>query len=166
MTRRPTTARRRGFERASSLVQPRIREATQGRGLMGAKLMAHWAEIVGPDVAGRAVPVKVGYSGKGLGATLTLLTTGPDGPVIEMQRERIRDKVNAVYGFGAIARVRVTQTAPEGFAEGRATFRAAPPEPPRPEPADDGRAAEIAGGVEDPGLREALEALGRNVMKR
>lgn len=165
MTRRPTTTRGRGFERASSLVQPRIRAATEGRGLMGAKLMAHWEEIVGPELAARAVPVKVGYSGKGLGATLTLLTTGPDGPVIEMQRERIRDKVNAVYGYGAIARVRVTQTAPEGFAEGRATFRQAPPEAP-PEPPDDGRAAEIAEGVADDGLREALEALGRNVMKR
>jgi hypothetical protein len=165
MTRRPGAARGRGFQRASSLVQTRIREATQGRGLMGAKLMAHWAEIVGPDLAGRAVPVKVGYSGKGLGATLTLLTTGPDGPVVEMQRERIREKVNAVYGYGAIARVRLTQTAPEGFAEGRATFAQAPPEPP-PEPEDDGRAAEIAGGVEDEGLREALAALGRNIMKR
>ena len=111
------------------------------------------------------MPVKVGYSGKGLGATLTLLTTGPDAPVLEMQRERIRDKVNAVYGYGAIARVRVTQTAPEGFAEGRAVFRG-PAEEPEADAPDDGRAAEIAEGVGDPGLREALEALGRNVLKR
>ena len=164
MVRRPSS-RGRGFARASSLVQPRIREATEGRGLMGAKLMAHWEEIVGPEVAARAVPVKVGYSGKGLGATLTLLTTGPDGPVVEMQRERIREKVNAVYGYGAIARVRVTQTAPEGFSEGRATFRQAPPEP-EPERPDDGRAAEMARGIGDERLREALEALARNVMKR
>ena len=165
MTRRPSMSRGRGFERASSLVQPRIRAATEGRGLMGVKLAAHWAEIVGPETAARAVPAKVGYSGKGLGATLTLLTTGPDAPMIEMQRERIREKVNAVYGYGAITRVRVTQTAPEGFAEGRATFGQAPPEP-APEPEDDGRAAEIAAEVEDEGLREALAALGRNVMKR
>ena len=170
MARRPPSPsapapRGRGFARASSLVQGRIREASAGRGLMGAKLQAHWAEIVGPDVAARAVPVKVGYSGKGLGATLTLLTTGPDAPVLEMQRERIREKVNAAYGYGAIARVRVTQTAPEGFAEGQALFRGPEPEP-EPEAPDDGRAAEIARGVEDAGLREALEALGRNVMKR
>ena len=82
-----------------------------------------------------------------------------------MQRERIREKVNAVYGYGAIARVRVTQTAPEGFAEGQAVFEPAPAEPDAPE-IDDGRAREIAAGVEDDELRAALEALARNVMKR
>ena len=160
--------RGRGFERTSSLLQTRIREASEGRSHIGAKLSAHWAEIVGPEIASRARPVKVGYSGKGLGATLTLLTTGPDAPVLEMQRERIRERVNAVYGYGAIARVRVTQTAPEGFAEGQALFAPAPVEP-APEPPDDaraGRAREIAAGVENADLREALEALARNVIKR
>ena len=170
-TPRPPSARMRrgrGFERTSSLLQARIREASEGRGHIGAKLAAHWAEIVGPEIASRARPVKVGYSGKGLGATLTLLTTGPDAPVLEMQRERIREKVNAVYGYGAIARVRVTQTAPEGFAEGQALFTPAPSEPP-PAPADEaeaGRAREFAAGVENADLREALEALARNVIKR
>ena len=161
----PQPRRGRGFERTSSLLQSRIRSASEGRGHIGVKLQSHWAEIVGPEIAARARPVKVAYAGKGLGATLTLLTTGPDAPVLEMQRERIRERVNAVYGYGAIARVRVTQTAPEGFAEGQAVFLAAPPEPPPPPP-DDGRAREIAQGVEDSDLREALEALARNVMNR
>ena len=158
--------RGRGFERTSSLLRDRIRTASEGRGHIGAKLAAHWAEIVGPEIASRARPVKVGYSGKGLGATLTLLTTGPDAPVLEMERERIRERVNAVYGFGAIARVRVTQTAPEGFAEGQARFAPAPPEPAPADPPDDGRAREFARGVGDADLREALEALARNVIKR
>lgn len=166
----PAFRRGRGFERTASLLQTRIREASESRGYVGAKLLAHWAEIVGPEIASRARPVKVGYSGKGLGATLTLLTTGPHAPVIEMQRERIREKVNAVYGFGAIARVRVTQTAPEGFADGQALFDPAPvealSEPTDGDRARDGRAREIAAGVEDAGLREALEALARHVIKR
>ena len=161
----PPSRRGRGFERTASLLQGRIRAASEGRGHVGAKLQAHWVEIVGPEIAARARPVKVAYAGKGLGATLTLLTTGADAPVLEMQRERIRERVNAIYGYGAIARVRVTQTAPEGFAEGRAVFEPAPPDP-APEPPDDGRAREIARGVEDADLREALEALARNVMKR
>ena len=162
---RPPQRRGRGFERTSSLLQGRIREASEGRGHVAAKLLTHWPEIVGPEIASRARPVKVGYSGKGLGATLTLLTTGAHAPVLEMQRERIREKVNAVYGYGAIARVRVTQTAPEGFAEGQAVFEPVPPEDAEPE-IDDGRAREIAAGVENAELREALEALARNVIKR
>ena len=47
-----------------------------------------------------------------MGATLTLLTTGANAPMLEMQKEKLRQKVNAVYGYNAISRVRIT-----GFVE-------------------------------------------------
>ena len=42
--------------------------------------------------------------------------------MLEMQKEQLRAKVNAVYGYNAIARVRITQTAATGFAEGKVAF--------------------------------------------
>ena len=36
-----------------------------------------------------------GYGKGGMGATLTLLTTGPMAPMVEMQKERLRERVNA-----------------------------------------------------------------------
>ena len=65
--------RKRGFERAGALAAGRIRAGSESRGFAVSRLLTHWAEIVGPDIAPLARPVEVGY-GRGFGATLTLLT--------------------------------------------------------------------------------------------
>jgi hypothetical protein len=79
-----------------------------------------------------------------------------------MQKERLREKVNACYGYNAISRIRITQTAAD-FVD--------------PQPAQGDTAAEpssevaavartAASGVADDTLRTALEALGRNILTR
>ena len=163
----PNTRRMRGFEPAAGLLKDRLRAAGESRGFAVTRLLTQWAEIVGADIAANAVPVKIGYGRGGLGATLTLLTTGARAPMLEMQKDRIRDRVNACYGYAAIARVAITQTAATGFAEGQVAFNAAPP-PQDPQPAPEAvlAAAEAARPVHDPGLRAALEALGQNVLTR
>jgi hypothetical protein len=75
------------------------------------------------------------------------------------------ERVNATYGYRAVAHVHITQTAPTGFAEGQVAFRTpkAAPAPP-PDPARLARAMEGVEGIEDPGLKEALARLARNVL--
>ncbi len=159
--------RMRGFERTDGLLQARIRKAGESRGFAVSRLLTHWAEIAGEDIARVARPVNVSYARGGFGATLTVLTTGAQAPMLAMQREALREKVNACYGYAAIARIHITQTAPTGFAEGQASFAPAPKQaPPAPDPATRAAAAEVAAPVEDEGLRAALEALGRNVLTR
>ncbi|SDE69171.1 DUF721 domain-containing protein [Limimaricola pyoseonensis] len=162
--RRSSTTR--GFAQASGLLQSRIRTASESRGFAVTRLLTHWAEIVGPETAAIARPVKVGYGQKGLGATLTLLTTGAQAPMLQMQLDAIRERVNACYGYNAISKVRVTQTAPEGFAEGQASFAPAPKAEPRPDPEVTRKAAKTAEGVADTELRLALEALAANVLSK
>lgn len=156
----------RGFEPAFSLVGAQVRAAGEARGFAVARLVTHWAEVVGEDLARITRPVKVGYGREGLGGTLTLLVQGAVAPMVEMQKETIRARVNAVYGYNAIARVTLTQTAAEGFAEGQAAFTPAPKAPPRPDPALAAKAAEVAQGVGDEGLRAALEHLAQNILTR
>lgn len=158
----PDERRKRGFERAASLLSSRIRTASESRGFAVSRLLTHWAEVAGPDVARIARPVEVGY-GRGMGATLTLLTTGAEAPMLEMQKEQIRERVNACYGYAAISRIRITQTAATGFAEGRAAFDPAPKPVPAQAPVTP-QAARAAEGVRDDGLRAALERLGANVL--
>lgn len=159
--------RRRGFEPAAGLLKDRIRQAGESRGFAVARLLTHWAEVVGDEVAVMARPIKVGYGREGFGATLTLLTTGAAAPVLQMQLPKIRDKVNACYGYNAISRVAITQTAPVGFAEGQVAFAPAPrPSPPAPDSAIRREAAAISGEVRDEALRQALEALGEKVLSR
>ena len=94
------------------------------------------------------------------------LVRGAAAPVVEMQKEALRARVNAVYGYNAIARILLTQTAATGFAEGQAQFTPAPKVPPPPDPALEAEARAKAEGVADEGLRAALERLGQNILTR
>lgn len=157
----------RGFESAAALLKDRIRSAGESRGFAVSRLLTHWSEVVGNEIASMALPVKIGYGRDGFGATLTLLTTGAAAPLLQMQLPKIRDKVNACYGYSAISKVVVTQTAPAGFAEGQIAFAPAPKSAPRPaDQALRARANAVSDGVRDDTLRAALEALGEKVLSR
>ncbi len=162
--RRPTT---KGFTRTASLLGGKIRKASESRGFAQSRLLTQWAEVVGEQAAAISRPVEVSYGRGGLGATLTLLTTGANAPVLEMQKEQLRAKVNAVYGYNAIARVRVTQTAATGFAEGRVAFEHAPKAAEREtDPALRAQASETAAVIGNEGLRDALARLGENILSK
>jgi len=94
----PRNSQTHGFKRTSSLLQTQIRKTSETRGFAQSRLLTHWAEIAGDDIAAISRPVEVRYGRSGFGATLTLLTTGANAPILEMQKEKLREKVNAVYG--------------------------------------------------------------------
>jgi hypothetical protein len=167
MTSSADKRRMRGFEPASGLVREPVRKAGESRGFTLVRLLTHWPEVVGAEIAAMTRPVKIGYGKSGLGATLTLLTTGPAAPLVQMQLERIRERVNACYGYNAISRLLITQTAPSGFAEGQASFGPAPSTPsPAPDPAIVKCAEAAVSAISDPDLRAALAMLGQNVLSR
>ena len=176
-----TGRRMRGFEAASGLLRDPIRKAGESRGFAVTRLLTHWPEVAGPDLAPLCRPVKIGYGSKdGLGATLTLLTSGAAAPLVQMQAERLRDKVNAIYGYAAISRIRVTQTAGSGFAEGQRPFTGMPGMPggaqsggsniAPPSTQAMARARGVVGaltdGVDDDGLKAALDRLATNVLTK
>ena len=166
MAQRPTSTY--GFKQASGLVQGRIRAAGEARGFAQSRILTHWEEVAGADLAAVSRPVEISYARQGFGATLTVLTTGANAPVLEMQKEVLRARINAVYGYNAIARVRVTQTAATGFAEGQVDFAHRPHKSREagtdPEVAQAAR--QVADGVGDEGLRAALERLAANVISK
>lgn len=169
--RRATT---RGFKRTSALLGERIRRVGESRGFAVSRLLTHWDEIAGPTIAPVARPVKITYGRGGLGATLTLLTTGPQAVMLEMQKERLREKVNAVYGYNAISRVRITQTAPTALAEDQTPYAPPPAHgheavgvPARnPAPELSARARAATDTVQSETLRAALEQLACNILSR
>lgn len=154
-----------GFTRAGRLLQRDIRKAGESRGFSVSKLLTHWAEIMGEDIAKISLPVQVKYGRQGLGATLTLLTTGANGPVLEMQKDTILAKANSCYGYRAIERIAITQTAATGFAEGAVAFGHKPRKAPDTAPAPITEAARAyAQDIGDTDLKTALERLGQNVI--
>lgn len=163
----PPSRRARGFETASKLMDTQIRKAGESRGFAVSRLLTHWEEIAGADIARISRPIKISYGKGGLGANLTLLTTGAAGPMLQMQLPALRDKVNACYGYNAIARITLTQTAASGFADGQAEFVHARPKSERPiAPEIRQDAAATAAGVQDDSLRTALERLACNVLSK
>jgi hypothetical protein len=164
MAQRPSTTK--GFKRTASLLETRIRKASESRGFAQSRLLTHWAEIVGDDIASCARPVEVSYGRGGFGATLVLLTTGAQAPMLEMQKEAVRARVNAVYGYNAIARIRITQTAASGFADGQVSFQHRPAKAPAETPRISAAAQDCAHGIGDDGLRQALERLAENVISK
>jgi len=156
--------RRRGFERAASLMAGRIREAGESRGFAVSRLLTHWDDIVGADLSKQARPVEVSY-GRGFGATLTLLTSGSAAPIVEMQKEQIRERVNACYGYAAISRIKLTQTSAHGFAEPAATFETTPGIP-KPDAEATRASQQATTDVSDDSLRTALARLGANVLSQ
>ena len=163
----PRRTSTKGFKRTDSLLSGQIRHASESRGFAQSRVLTQWAEIAGTDTAAIAQPVEISYGRGGMGATLTLLTTGSNAPMLEMQKEQLRARVNAVYGYNAIARVRITQKAATGFSEGKLAFaHQKPTAKAKPNPALRQKAAEAAMPVSDDGLRDALARLGENILNK
>lgn len=178
----PFARRQRGFEAAGALVRKPVRKAAESRGFAVTRLLTHWDEVAGPDLAPLCRPERISYGKGGFGATLRLLVSGAAAPLVQMQADALRERINALYGYAAIARVTLTQTSETGLAGGLAEAQA--PFAARPRPASatvgnnfapaSGRALErlrdVAGGltadVTDPGLRAALEDLATRVLAR
>lgn len=160
------TSTTKGFMRTATLLSDRIRQAGESRGFAVSRVLTHWTEIVGRDIAGVCRPVEVSYGRGGFGATLTVLTTGAQAPMLEMQKETLRERVNSAYGYNAISRVRLTQTAPTGFAEGQATFlqQSEPTTRSEPDPAVQYEAQSATASISDTDLRHALQRLGQKVL--
>ena len=165
-----------GFARAEKLLGSQIRKASESRGFAKSRILTHWEEIVGSDLAAVTRPVEVKYgrvrtgskTNDGKGAKLVLLTRGSFAPMLEMRKAEIIERINAVYGYPAIRHIILTQTAPTGFAEGRANFvhRKEEVAKPAPKPEAVAEARSLSEGVADEGLRAALERLGANVISK
>lgn len=161
----PYARRTGGFKQTGALLATRIRKAGESRGFAVSRLLTRWDEVAGPDLAPLCRPVEVGYARQGLGATLTVLCTGANAPLVEMQKEPLRARVNACYGYNAVARIRITQTSASGFAEAQAAFTPEPA-PAAPDPRVRQAAREATSDIGDAGLRSALEALAANILSR
>ena len=162
-------APRRGrFTSAAETLRRTLRESAARRGFAEPKVLTHWPEIVGARLAGLATPVRVTYPrGSGLGATLVVHAEGARAPEVEHLGPQIVERVNRFYGYRAISRVRVVQTAPTpaGFAEAAPGWKG-PEEPPEPGPEERAEAARLAAAIRDEELRLALTRVGAHILAR
>lgn len=153
-----------GFTQAGGLAKADIRKAGHTRGFAEVRVLTHWASVVGAEIAKMTTPKAVSYPRGSFGGTLTVTTTGSNAPVVQLQRDQIREKVNACYGYNAISRVRIEQVAARlDMAEPAAEYTHDRPDP-RVEKAK--KTLPSLDNVKDENLRAALDSLGSAVIER
>ena len=155
--------RRRGAVPISALVGRVINPVARKRGFAAADLIAAWADVVGAELAECTRPEKIvwprGEANAERPGVLTLKVDGPRAVVVQHQLDQIVERVNAFFGYAAVGPVRIVQAPIDRPA------RPAPAGDTALAPADEARLKAATGALEDGPLREALDRLGRGVLK-
>lgn len=94
-------------KRAGANIDRAFRQKLAKAGPDPMELAAHWAEIVGADLARVSKPEKI--TGKAGERTLHLLAAGPAALVLQHQIGRLRQSVNLYLGSEDIAQIRLKQ---------------------------------------------------------
>lgn len=158
--------RRTGFQRASGASRGMVEALAGKKGFAEADVLLRWPEIVGEAHRKICQPQAVRFSGaRSVGATLVVETTSARATEVDHLAPVLIERVNQFYGYRAIGRLKVVQTAitTSGFAEEQAAFDG-PDTDPTPTKDALRTAAELTRGIESEGLRKALTRMGAHVL--
>ena len=158
--------RKHGFKKASVLLKKNIQKVSESRGFAQSRVLTHWREIVGEEISSVSIPTKVSYRTDALGATLTILTSGSSGPILEMQKEFIRNKINAVYGYNAVHKIKITQSSPVALIGKNENSERTVSEKKKINIEISPSLEKAVNEIDDKNLRQALEELAINVFTK
>jgi hypothetical protein len=145
----------------ADLVHRCLGETFARQGFASGDVVTHWPEIVGPEIAAHAEPVKLqwprGDAESVEPATLVLRVEGPAAIEIQHLSGMVIERVNRFFGWRAVGRIALRQ-AP-------LARRGKPVAAPAPDPAEAARVAAALPGIVDDELRQALGRLGAAVKR-
>lgn len=141
------------------LVDPIARRAVGGKGAGLGALLLDWTEIVGPDVAGRCRPGKIGRARDGQRTLALVVRSGADAVDLQHRAGQILDRVNTYLGGQTVARLTLRQGVLPPAPRRRRRLGPAAPEQ---------RAAVAArlAHLPDTPLKARLQSLGEAVLQR
>ena len=157
---------RRGPRAVADLLDECLKPAAKKRGFATTDLFRNWAAIVGARYADATRPERLSWprrleDGGEEGfepATLIVRCEGARALLLQHEAPVILERINAVFGFPAVGRLKIVQ---------KPIARPQTTRPPRLRPltaAQEARVAEITAEIADEGLKRALVALGRAVL--
>ena len=150
---------RRGWMRAVGRELPRVAGRVLGkRGLGEAQLLAEWRAVVGDELAGETLPIKLSFPAGGRkNGVLKLRVSSAAALSVQHREPQILERINGFFGYGAVARLALVQ--------GPLPDRGRRPPGPRPlTPEEAAGLASQVSQVSDPGLKSALERLGAAIL--
>ncbi len=127
------------------------------------RLVTHWPEIVGTDLAAYAQPVKIRYrkvpGSKRPEASLDIAATSAQATLLHYRKDLILERINQIFGEKLISALRFVPVAANAPA-------------PRPRrllqplsPAEKEDLANILDKIDDHELKERLEMLGTSILQ-
>ena len=149
---------RRGARTLAEIAAKGIEPALLRRAGLTVKLLGHWSEIAGPELALRSRPLRVKWGRRPhwgeapAPGTLVIACDGGTALTLQHQSEQVIERVNATFGWRAIGKIAIEQRPVE-----------APPAPAPPAALPPDRERRIASAVrtvEHDRLRLALKGLG------
>ena len=156
--RKPRERRSRGLLSVAVEIDALVSPIAKRQGFAMVNLMQAWPEIIGSELARQCRPQRLTRGPEGRDGTLHLGVSGPLALELQHLTPQLLERINAHYGYRAVARIALHQTAPLK----QPTRRRTPPAQPKSleTPAD---LAARAAAIDDPDLRQALLDLGRSV---
>ena len=155
---------RRGARPLADLIAPAIEDACRRRGFASGEIVTLWPEIVDSNLAARSRPEcirwprRLPHEDGPRPGTLIVRTDGPGAVLITHQAPLIAERVNALFGWRAVDKVRVVQRPPLPLPDsGHRTLRALTS-------GEQHHLEEIVDDACQPGLAGALKRLGRGVL--
>ncbi|OHC73271.1 MAG: hypothetical protein A3G18_11745 [Rhodospirillales bacterium RIFCSPLOWO2_12_FULL_58_28] len=151
-----------GGPKALAATLARITKPLFGRrGFAEASILNDWPAVIGPHLAAHSSPQRIAFAhGKRDNGVLHLLIdNGSLATELQHLEPLLIERINAFFGYRAVARVRIIQ--------GPLPVAATTPPPPAEHVLDaDGeeKLTRHLAAVDDPDLRPALERLGRAIM--
>jgi hypothetical protein len=160
-----TRFRKRGAQPIADLIGGLLGPAAKKRGFASVDLFAYWPDIVGSSFADYTQPERLNWprrldDGGEQGfepATLTVRCEGSRALLLQYEERAVIERINAIFGFRAVAKLRIVQMPIVHFGSQR-------PKPLGPvSAATEQKLTEEVAGIADDGLRDALLKLGRAV---
>ncbi|MGB1872892.1 MAG: DUF721 domain-containing protein [Candidatus Puniceispirillaceae bacterium] len=153
-----TADRRQRMTRLSRLVDGMVAPSVRERGFVIGRLVSHWRQIAG-DMADWSRPTQLNLSRRG-GGTLKIAIASGYGPIALQMKQPIIDRVNATFGYRAVAELVFIQTLAPQRAQPEMPEKKAPP-PPAPLSDSIWELDARLERINSPEIRAALRRLGR-----
>ncbi len=128
------------------------------------RLVTHWADIVGKDLADRAQPVNIHYrkvpGSKKAEATLEIAASSAEATLLHYRKELILERINQIFAERLVTSLRfVPLAANEGRTKVARTIKRTV------SPKDKVDLTNILESIDDPELKERLERLGTSILQ-
>ncbi|WP_430395795.1 DUF721 domain-containing protein [Ferrovibrio sp.] len=141
------------------LTKPLVKQ----RGAVFGDILSRWPEIVGPLLSPDTQPERLLYGARdGHGATLEVGVNGAQALELQHLAPLVVERINSYFGYQVVAGLKLKQMPirpkPSQARPSRVPRRLGPDEA--------ARLSELLSAIEDKNLRQALETLGRSLLKQ